>query len=362
MHVGGTNGKGSVSVLAYRALREAGFSVGLYTSPHLVDVRERMVVDDRPISAEAFAAWTARLRPAIERTGASFFEATTAIALADFAARNVDVAVVEVGLGGRLDSTNVVDPLASAVTTIALEHTQYLGTTLEAIAREKAGIAKPGKPFIIGEEDRRIAGVLRAVAAEREASPIVTVPQGAAYEGPLGLAGPHQRRNAAVAEALVAALPAGWRPGPDAIRQGFGLARLAGRFDARGRWIFDVAHNPAGLAVLIAALQHARPKRPMHTLLGILSDKAWPEMVTSLAAVSDRLWLCAPPSAPPERRWNLDEILASHQATDGRLVIERDFDRALRDVQLGAGTIIVTGSFHTVGDALARLPGFAPLG
>ena len=127
VHVGGTNGKGSVATLVYAALREAGFSVGLYTSPHLVDVRERMIVDDRPISRTAFAGWTARLLPEIERTQASFFEATTAIAFADFAARRVDVAVVEVGLCGRLDSPNVVAPLAGAVTTIARDHTEYLG-------------------------------------------------------------------------------------------------------------------------------------------------------------------------------------------------------------------------------------------
>lgn len=376
MHVGGTNGKGSVAVLCYRALCEAGFSVGLYTSPHLVDLRERMVVDDRPISHEAFGGWAARLRPAIERTGASFFEATTVIALADFAARGVDLAVVEVGLGGRLDSTNVVDPLGSVVTTIALEHTRYLGETLEAIAREKAGIAKRGKPFVIGERDPAIAEVLRAAAEERGASPIVAVPPKATYQGPLGLAGAHQRRNAAVAEELLAALPGRWRPEPGAIRQGFARARLPGRFDRRGRWIFDVAHNPAGVAVLIAALEEAPPARPLHTLLGILGDKAWPEMVAALAAVSDRLWLCEPPSAPPERRWDLDEVARAVAPSDAgesrvaglpggrdrRLVIEPDFDRALQDVQVGAGTILVTGSFHTVGDALARLPGSAPLG
>ena len=149
--MGGTNGKGSVAVLAYAALREAGYSVGLYTSPHLVDVRERVMVDERPISRTAFAEWTARLRPEIERVQASFFEATTAMAFADFAARRVDVAVIEVGLGGRLDCTNVVTPLASAVTTVARDHTEYLGDSLEAIAREKAGIAKRNTPFVMPE-------------------------------------------------------------------------------------------------------------------------------------------------------------------------------------------------------------------
>jgi len=361
VHVGGTNGKGSVSALVYAALRQTGRSVGLYTSPHLVDVRERIVVDDRPISREAFAGWTGRLRPVIERTGASFFEVLTAMAFADFAARGVEVAVVEVGLGGRLDSTNVVQPLASAVTSIAREHTEYLGDTLPAIAREKAGIAKPGTPFVIGDRDAGIAGILADVARERGAQPIVVIPPDAEYAHPLGLHGPHQRRNAVIAAGLLDALPAPWRPSDAAVAAGFSGVRLPGRFDRRGRWIFDVAHNPAGIGVLVEALREANPRHPVHALVGILADKAWAEMLAALAPMVDRLWLTTPPTAPPERRWDLAEVGSTVRPADPP-VIEPDFDRALRDVQHGAGTILVTGSFHTVGDALARLPGFAPLG
>lgn len=362
-------------MLACAALREAGRSVGLYTSPHLVDVRERIVVDERPMTPEAFARWTERLRPAIERTGASFFEALTAIALADFAARGVDLAVVEVGLGGRLDSTNVVQPLASAVTNIALEHTEYLGATLPAIAREKAGIAKPGVPFVIGEADRELAALLAQESAGRGAAPIVRVPPGAEYAGVLGLQGPHQGRNAAVAVALLDVLPHGWRPGSAAVTAGFSRARLAGRFDRRGRWIFDVAHNPAGIAVLVRALRAVDLARPVHALVGILADKAWREMLAGLGDVVDGIWLTTPPTAPPDRRWDLEDVGQEvrrsggpgHLRPPGRLhghppIIEPDFDRALREVQEGAGTVLVTGSFHTVGDALARLPGFAPVG
>jgi dihydrofolate synthase/folylpolyglutamate synthase len=378
VHIGGTNGKGSVAALAYEALRAAGFSVGLFTSPHLVDVRERMVADGRPITPQAFAGWTERLRGIIERAGASFFEATTAIALADFAARGVDIAVIEVGLGGRLDSTNVIGPLASAVTTIALEHTDYLGDTVEAIAREKAGIAKPDTPFVIGEPGAAAASVLRDVADANGARPVVVVEPGVEYEGPLGLPGPHQRRNAAVAAALLATLPDRWRPSQAALAAGFARARLPGRFDRRGRWIFDVAHNPAGIAVLLAALAASQPPRPVHALVGILRDKAWAEMLGALAGAVDRIWLTLPPTAPVGRSWDLEEIgkavgavgrkggrsgaLPLYRHTAVPPVVERDFDRALRDVQQGAGTILVTGSFHTVGDALARLPGFAPLG
>jgi dihydrofolate synthase/folylpolyglutamate synthase len=164
VHIGGTNGKGSVSTLVASALAEAGWRVGLYTSPHLVSFRERMRVDGVPISEAAVAMWTDRLRPRILQRQATFFEATTAIAFADFAARGVEIAVVEVGLGGRLDSTNVVRPLVSAVTKIERDHMKYLGDTLERIACEKAGIAKPGAPFVIGERDPAVVEVLRQEA------------------------------------------------------------------------------------------------------------------------------------------------------------------------------------------------------
>src|SRR5213076_2202225 len=136
--------------------RARGLRVGVYTSPHLVSVRERIEVDGVPIGEEAFAEWATFLRSHIERLDASFFEATTAIAFADLAARDVDIAVIEVGLGGRLDATNVLTPLVTAVTKIALEHVEYLGSDLKGIAREKAGIAKPMVPFVTGEADPAI--------------------------------------------------------------------------------------------------------------------------------------------------------------------------------------------------------------
>jgi len=357
VHVGGTNGKGSVATLVASALRRRGFRVGLYTSPHLVDLRERMVVDGVPISPDAFVAWTNALLGPIEDSGASFFEATTAVAFADFAARGVELAVVEVGLGGRLDSTNVLDPLVSAVTSIALEHTEYLGTTLESIAAEKAGIAKRGRPFVIGERDPALAGLLEALAGEAGARP-TRVPPFVEYAARLGLAGPHQRRNAAVARAVLDALPEAYRP-TDAERDAaFASARVPGRFDRRGRWLFDVAHNPAGIEALASACEAARLARPVHGLVGILADKDWRGMLDRLSGLTDRIWVTIPPSAPGDRRWSLAEV----QAAAPGVTVEQDFDRALAAVQQGAATVLVTGSFHTVGDAMARLPGFAPLG
>src|SRR3954462_7682108 len=164
IHIGGTNGKGSVSTLVAEALREAGWRVGLYTSPHLVSFRERIQVGGLPISEEAVAMWTGRLLTPILERKATFFEAPTALAFADFAARGAEIAVVEVGLGGRLDSTNVVHPLVSAVTKIERDHMKYLGDSLELIACEKAGIAKPGVPFVVGEKDPKLVEVLRREA------------------------------------------------------------------------------------------------------------------------------------------------------------------------------------------------------
>jgi len=194
VHVAGTNGKGSTCAFTAAELAARGFRVGVYTSPHLVSVRERMVVDGVPIGEEAFAEWTTFLRPHIERLDASFFEATTAIAFADLAARGVDIAVIEVGLGGRLDATNVITPLVSVVTKIAREHTDYLGTDLAAIAREKAGVAKPDVPFVTGERDAAVRQVLVAEAERRGANPVIVVDteQAAPPGRSVGMKGRHQ--------------------------------------------------------------------------------------------------------------------------------------------------------------------------
>jgi dihydrofolate synthase/folylpolyglutamate synthase len=241
IHIGGTNGKGSVSTLVAAALAEAGWRVGLYTSPHLISFRERIRVDGVPITEEAMAMWTDRLQPLILERRATFFEASTAIAFADFAARGAEIVVAEVGLGGRLDSTNVLRPVASAVTKIERDHMKYLGDTLELIAGEKAGIAKPGAPFVIGERDPALVDVLRREAKKAVArrdptarADIRVLPPDYEWSGPLGLSGPHQRRNAAVAHGLLMALPAPYRPPAEAVREGFGAARIPGRLDRRG--------------------------------------------------------------------------------------------------------------------------------
>lgn len=364
IHVGGTNGKGSVSTLVTEALAAAGIRTGLYTSPHLVSFRERIRVAGVPISEGAVAMWATELRPLVEELGATFFEAATAMAFADMAARGAEVAVIEVGLGGRLDSTNVVRPLASAVTKIEMDHMKYLGDTLEAIAAEKAWIAKPGAPFIVGETRPEIVAVIRreadAAVASLEPGAVADlrlVDAGQEWTGALGLEGPHQRRNAAVARALLDALPPRWRPPDAAIAAGFARARVPGRLDRRGKWLFDVAHNPDGMRALVSALQADPPPGPVHALVSILGDKAWPEMLVRLDQVVDRGILTVAPSADT-RKWDLEWLQRwlkdpTRPPARAEWALLPHFDEAMAAAEFGAGTILVTGSFHTVGDVLA---------
>jgi dihydrofolate synthase/folylpolyglutamate synthase len=366
IHVGGTNGKGSTCAFLAADLESRGFRVGVYSSPHLVSACERVTVNGQPITEDAFAQWTTLLQPHIERLEASFFEATTAIAFADLAARGVDIAVIEVGLGGRLDATNVVDPLAAVVTKIALEHTEYLGPDLASIAREKAGIAKPGRPFLTGEQDPAVRDVLLAEAHARGAAPVITVDsaRAAPADARLGLLGRHQWSNAWVALATLQALPAPFGRAGSAIPESFANAYVPGRLDVRGEWVFDVAHNPDGMRVLCHGLMDIAPRRPLHALVGVLGDKDYLGMIAELVQVADRFVFTVPATAPADRRWDLTRLareLAGDPAGD-IAQFEPDFDRALALVQENAATVVVTGSFHTVGDALARLPGFAPVG
>jgi dihydrofolate synthase / folylpolyglutamate synthase len=359
IHIGGTNGKGSTCAFVANELRAQGWRVGLYSSPHLISPCERITVDGVPIGEDAFAEWTTQLRLHIERLDASFFEATTAIAFADLAARDVDIAVIEVGLGGRLDATNVLTPLVTAVTKIALEHVDYLGSDLKDIAREKAGIAKPNVPFITGEADPEIRAELMREAKRRGAEPIITVdttlrPR---RDTQLGLRGRHQVANALVAHAVLKALPKPFGPVGRNLPASFAYAYIPGRFEVRGKWIFDVAHNPDGMKVVAEAIRDGGKtiRRPLHALVGIRNDKDWRAMLATLRPMVDRLVLTVPPSIPVMQRWSLEDL--------GRDVsFEPDFERALHDIQEDAATVLVTGSFHTVGDAMARLPGFAPVG
>lgn len=380
VHVAGTNGKGSVAALVASVLAERGRRVGLYTSPHLVDFRERIVVGGAPVDDLVVTEAARRLAPAVRATGATFFEATTALAFLCFAETGVDVAVVEVGLGGRLDATNVVQPLGAAITNVAWDHAEYLGPTLEAIAREKAGILKSGVPASVGPLDAALEPVFRDVADSvgahllflrqwAEVSEMRTALGGTRFRyaspaRPAGLElrtplpGLHQAWNASVAAMLLDRLPPPFRPGDDELVRGFASVRWPGRLQVErlpdGVWAFDVAHNPAGVQALAAAIQALPLPRPLVLLLAILGDKPWHVMLPPLLRLSDAVFFSVAPSSPASRRW---DPAAAAAACGFAPTVEPDFERALALARAaaGTGTVLVTGSCYTVGDAMRCL-------
>jgi dihydrofolate synthase/folylpolyglutamate synthase len=209
-----------------------------------------------------------------------------------------------------------------------------------------------------GKEKRREKEKRRQSTASGRLVPVV-VPPGAMWMGSLGLIGEHQRRNAAVAEAVLAQLPGGLRPSTAAIASAFARARVPGRFDRRGKWLFDVAHNPDSMVALVGALATVRPPRPIHALVSILGDKDWPQMLVTLDEAIDAGFLTIAPSADT-RKWDLgwlERWLAdpARPAAHARWRLVPDFEQALREVQVGAETVLVTGSFHTVGDVMQAL-------
>jgi len=376
LHIAGTNGKGSAVATADALLGAKGLRVARYTSPHLVDFRERIVVAGAPISAGQVVEFIDRWTPTIERLEASFFEATTAMAFLHFAHERADVALVETGLGGRLDSTNVVRPLAAGVTSIGFDHMEYLGPTLQSIAREKAGIFKPGTPAVIGEQSAEVAAWLAGAAREAGASAVRLVREEArigelAVDGPgttftleaLGehatirtpLLGRHQAANFAFTLLLLdAAGPPYATTLADAARAAESIA-LPGRFQRVGRWIFDVAHNPDGARTLATTLASVHAGRRVAVLLCVLADKDWRAMIEALQPVAARFILTDAPSAPANRRWSVRDA-ARYAAALGAEVMEvPDFDAALAEAASRDEITLVTGSFHTVGDAMARL-------
>jgi dihydrofolate synthase/folylpolyglutamate synthase len=376
VHIAGTNGKGSSAAVAEAVLRAKSLRVGKYTSPHLVDFRERIVVDGRPIPPSAVTGFVERWTPLIEEVGATFFEATTAMAFDWFARSEADVAVIEAGLGGRLDATNVLRPRAAGVVSIGYDHTEYLGATLEQIATEKAGIFKPDVPAVIGESDPEIAALLAERARTLGAADVVVVseelPATDVRVGPRGttfwleadgeqrrmrtaLVGTHQARNVAFAVALLRAAGGEFATRLPAVAAVLPAVRVPGRFQRAGAFIFDVAHNAAGAEVLAETLAAVAPPRPVAALFCALRDKDWQAMVGHLAPHVDRFVLTTAPSAPAGRAWDVDEV-AAFLAGSG---IETDavpaFDEALAHAPRVGRTVLVTGSFHTVGDAMARL-------
>jgi dihydrofolate synthase/folylpolyglutamate synthase len=356
--------------------RAKGLKVGRYTSPHLIDFRERVLVDGVPISEERVLKLLRRMMPLAEKIGATFFELTTALAFTHFDDSAVDIAVIETGLGGRLDSTNVLEPLAATVTSIGLDHTDLLGDTLEKIALEKAGIFKPDFAAIVGERNPEIAALLRKAATAVGARPVKMVDleyrisdvkvarSGTSFvlDTNLGLrplrtslVGTHQAYNAAVAIATVAAVGAMLEPDWMEIERGLNAVKLPGRFQTQGKFIFDVAHNPDAARTLAGTIIATSPARPLTAVVAVLSDKDWQRVLRELAPAVDRFIITNAPSAPPERKWNSAEAASYANSMGMKAEEEPDLDQALAKAVGASSTVLVTGSFHTVGDAMSRL-------
>ncbi|MEO7084150.1 MAG: folylpolyglutamate synthase/dihydrofolate synthase family protein [Gemmatimonadaceae bacterium] len=376
IHIAGTNGKGSSVATMSALLAAKGHKVATYTSPHLVDFRERMIVGGIPIPADDVVEFITRTTPLIEEIGASFFEATTAMAFEYFARAGADVAVVEAGLGGRLDSTNVLDPVAAGVTSIGLDHTEYLGNTLEEIAVEKAGIFKPGRAAVIGEPDRHIRELLAERALRAGASSVRVVADEVALNGVrvddsgtscdiewkgrsltlrTPLAGRHQSSNLAFSLVMLDSLAPELAVSVDDASAGLARVRLPGRFQHEGRYIFDVAHNPAGSEVLAETIAAVSPPKPIVAILCVLGDKDWRGMMRALSPVVSHFILTMAPTAPASRAWNLGDAIAFARQEGLSADAIADFAAALESAKRSAATILITGSFHTVGDAMSLL-------
>ncbi|GAB4260538.1 MAG: folylpolyglutamate synthase/dihydrofolate synthase family protein [Deferrisomatales bacterium] len=380
VHVGGTNGKGSTSALLAAAFSAAGYRTGLYTSPPLEFFGERIQVDGRPLPEDEVPALleavlaVERARPGAQ--GLTQFEVITAMAFLHFARAGVDVAVVEVGLGGRLDATNVIAPEVAVITNVGLEHADHLGPTVARVAREKGGIVKPGAPLVTCAEGEALE-VLREVAegvgapvyewgrdftAVREASGGVRF-RGRRWDLPgLGLAllGDHQRFNLGAALAALEVLEEkGWRLPEAAVRRGVAHARWPGRLEVLGtgpRVVLDGAHNPHASRVLARALRDDLAYDRLRLVLGILGDKDARSIVADLAPLAHEVVVTRSGSA---RALDLPEIEALVRCAGAQRVevspsVATAVDRCLE--RAGPGDLVcVTGSLTTVGEARSHL-------
>ena len=400
IHIAGSNGKGSTAAFLASILGQAGYRVGLYTSPHLVDFRERIQINGVPIPAEQVVHLTKKIRKTVERMGKekrlwrrsslqvvlknfnrhkatiTFFEFTTAMAFLYFKKAKVDIAVLEAGMGGRLDATNVCHPMLSLITPISLEHRQYLGRTLVEIAGEKAGIIKPGRPLFTSARQPSVLGLFRRKSRElhspyyawrqdfgtRKDGPQTFRFQGIRHQWPrlcLGLTGSHQQVNAALALAAVEMLATlGFTIEEVHIREGLLQVRWPGRLEQIGegpRILLDGAHNPEGTRALRKALQEGFPRRRLILILGIMADKDIFQMVSRLVPLANILIL----SRPKMERAAPIEILRAH--TDSFHIPRLEISEVASAVEYGlreAGKedlVLVTGSLFTVGEARAFL-------
>lgn len=373
IHVAGTNGKGSVSAMIESILRRAGWKAGLYTSPHLVHVGERVQVNRRSLTDAQVVAYVQELRPVAERIAVefpdhrpSFFELMTAMAFLEFGRQQCDVAVLEVGLGGRLDATNVVGPEVCVITSIGLDHTEYLGHELTQIAAEKAGIIKAKVPVVVGGMPRDAEKVIRTVAAQVGA-PVVSVAEcfgEAAADLPrTSLEGEYQRWNAATATLVAMALGARWRMTPDVIQRGLNDVAWAGRWQrvkvGERTVILDASHNPEGAETLtanLARLVAETGRRPV-VVTGVLgADRAKP-LLEAIGRYAAEIHLVVPHQPRACGYDELEKLIPrDFRGLVVRSTLETVFPHATTcAVGSGADTVVVTGSIYLVGEVMGRI-------
>jgi dihydrofolate synthase/folylpolyglutamate synthase len=387
IHIAGTNGKGSVAAMLHAVLSRAGYKTGLYTSPHLVSFCERFQINGQSIAESDVIRLVEQLKRLLESVTAhpefrapTFFEAVTAVALQYFHEQKTDVVVWETGLGGRLDATNVVTPLASVITNIAFDHTQYLGETLTQIAMEKCGIIKPGVPVITASVAEEVLRVIRATATA-QGCPLTIVgqdvhatrlsedEQGQRVEltgtrqdyGPvtIPLLGAHQTINCATA--VVALEASGLPVTPQQVSKGLSQTTWPGRFQIVNHnptVVLDGAHNAAAADRLAATLRERCAGQKLTLIFGVLRDKNYDQMCQILAPLAERI-LCVPVNS--ERTCDPDQLARWCMATNPRLriTIARNLTEAYAQARSeNAEAIVIAGSLFLVGEALDRL-GFA---
>jgi dihydrofolate synthase/folylpolyglutamate synthase len=378
IHIGGTNGKGSTAAMMHSILQKEGYRVGLYTSPHLIRFTERIKVNGEEIEEGEVAALAEWMKKEIEAAGISppftFFDFTTAMALHYFNQKLVDMAILEVGLGGRLDSTNVVDPLISIITNIAKDHEAYLGKTILKIAKEKAGIIKKGKPLITAATQPQVLHLFSKICQEKE-SPYFRIGKEFLYaraengdfdyEGinrklwgiHLSLKGSHQVINATTALGAMEVLEElGYRVSTEAMVDGLREVDWPGRLEmvsSSPRVILDGAHNPAGILVLKESLKKEFQYQHLILLVGIMKDKDIRSMLHLLAPMADTIIL----TQPHTERATPPSLLKKALGQNGKKAeIAEDLKEAIeRGLSLTGeeDLLCITGSLYTVGEARA---------
>jgi dihydrofolate synthase/folylpolyglutamate synthase len=374
IHVAGTNGKGSVSAMLESILRTSGRKTGLYTSPHLVRLGERVQVNRSVLSEEEIIAYVGELRPLSDRVAEkggmddrpSFFEFMTSMAFLQFARRACEVSIIEVGLGGRLDATNIVEPEVSVITSIGLDHCDMLGNTLEAIAGEKAGIIKPGRPVVIGRMPPEAEDTVRRVAAAQGAS-VASVREAygediARYPRP-NLEGDYQRWNAATATLAARLLPQAFGISGKSIKAGLSTVDWPGRWqrtELGGRLaILDSSHNPEGAGVLDSNLSrlYLETGRFPVAIVGALGAQRAGPLLEVLCRHCRELYLVVPHQSRASTHAELEALVPD--TFHGRVVRSTIEELFPTPFACTAGetndVIVVTGSIYLLGEVLCRL-------